>query len=1279
MLSNADLEHLLESDGAIGLEAPGSKQEAASKDEDADAEESRRKEAADSEVVLCDGAVRNTVRRRAASQGSRIGDGCIIAYRTAEGQPLSEVEVGIGEHALADEENTPSEGSDLERRWRFEIATMRGNQHDKFRMSVDERIDMASRLRERGNAMLKRGRLQRAADYYERGSSLMDVIEAEDMGSMGGMDGMGGMGGMAGMGGGKKDEKAVANNKRIRECQKPILLNWALARRFRRDARSCWQEAERKCAEVILDIDSSCVKALFRRGQCQVQLGNLEEAKKEPNTFLVLNQDLLKARDLDDSIAADVDKELAKLKRQQKVLDRQDRGWAQKALEKGLADARSAASNGREKPEENTDDGIQWLNSDVWRQCMILAVPLDLHATVNLMDPWGLATKGWQGRCMVFGLAFSFASAKGNEACWRVGFSYDSCCSPPRPDCFDSLYTYEVCCLNDGSDSQLPQDCHRKEDVPKLPRQLQCRGTHWVTGDEWAGFFWAHQLSQALGTSFLGWPNITALLQKANQSMQARQASEEDCIFGFAAVILHSLAGIERAAGSDAARKASSYAQRLLQRASGLEDCRWLQMINHDMFDHYNLVMGLEGRFQGWCPPDAPRVYVYDMGDLADRPISCARIGFWGSEVYVDRFLRHTGCRTQDAEAADLFFIPLYLTCWELQVGKHLTKEAKLMALEEMHDRISSLPYFQRKEGLDHVFLFGSSVWQLHRWRDIFPRSILLVVESEPIECNDIPWDDSCCPPDSWPACQKPDDYKPKGTETKIGELPVYSVGTGDKAILVLPDIFGWSSNQGRLMGIADTLADQGYRVLLSDPFYGDSAVGKEDIMGWITQFPFDKKIGADIEACVKHLQDQGCSSVGAVGFCWGVWAFCKSASMGVPLKCGVGPHPSTRLEGAFGGDEQAMMDKVNMPVLIMPAGNDPENLKDSNESAKNLPASSVLCTSKSWDLHCAFFWLLPGWKVRDIPGLTVQLTKVLKEMPDARRSEDSVQDMQHGWCCRGDLGQAEVKRDVEAAMKHMVDFFKLALQGLFPTLERPGGAPPDAAHRCSQPDGQVQALLSAQVRKAYLVTNETVRTALIHNLSHLPDVSIGSPVSGYADLMGNSKFCLCPKGASSRFFWGWRLSPLDELGCPLVEGASSYTSRLFEALFAGCIPVILSDHLRLPFDHVVNWSEFSIHWPMEEADLSLYRYLQGRLEHDAAGIMNLQRRGGETPPQEFEVVFDTGSGNLIIPSTACGSDACRMHRRFNSTASRTAVDVAFAENPDDQASSARTSFHMCW
>jgi hypothetical protein len=34
-------------------------------------------------------------------------------------------------------------------------------------------------------------------------------------------------------------------------------------------------------------------------------------------------------------------------------------------------------------------------------------------------------------------------------------------------------------------------------------------------------------------------------------------------------------------------------------------------------------------------------------------------------------------------------------------------------------------------------------------------------------------------------------------------------------------------------------------------------------------------------------------------------------------------------LKKKLGRDEQAMMDKVEMPVLLMPAGNDPENLKE--------------------------------------------------------------------------------------------------------------------------------------------------------------------------------------------------------------------------------------------------------------------------------------------------------------------------------------------------------------
>merc|ERR1712113_1276172 len=97
-------------------------------------------------------------------------------------------------------------------------------------------------------------------DYYERGSSLMDVLEAESLGMPGHVD-----------------KAAAERNQKIWACNKPLMLNWALIlMKLER-----WAEAERKCTEVLMDIDKLNVKALFRRGQCNVQLRLHAQARKD--------------------------------------------------------------------------------------------------------------------------------------------------------------------------------------------------------------------------------------------------------------------------------------------------------------------------------------------------------------------------------------------------------------------------------------------------------------------------------------------------------------------------------------------------------------------------------------------------------------------------------------------------------------------------------------------------------------------------------------------------------------------------------------------------------------------------------------------------------------------------------------------------------------------------------------------------------------------------------------------------------------------------------------
>eukprot|EP00443_Scrippsiella_acuminata_P121230 CAMPEP_0115593422 /NCGR_PEP_ID=MMETSP0272-20121206/11291_1 /TAXON_ID=71861 /ORGANISM="Scrippsiella trochoidea, Strain CCMP3099" /LENGTH=180 /DNA_ID=CAMNT_0003028687 /DNA_START=120 /DNA_END=658 /DNA_ORIENTATION=- len=68
--------------------------------------------------------------------------------------------------------------------------------------------------------------------------------------------------------------------------------------------------------------------------------------------------------------------------------------------------------------------------------------------------------------------------------------------------------------------------------------------------------------------------------------------------------------------------------------------------------------------------------------------------------------------------------------------------------------------------------------------------------------------------------------------------------------------------------------------------------------------------------------------------------------------------------------------------------------------------------------------------------------------------------------------------------------------------------------------------------------------------------------------------------------------------------------------------------------------------------------YRRGKIASFKTSYSGVLRIG--SPAQEFRVVFDTGSGNIVLPATECKSEACLVpgRRRFNLTASQTGVAI---------------------
>lgn len=84
---------------------------------------------------------------------------------------------------------------------------------------------------------------------------------------------------------------------------------------------------------------------------------------------------------------------------------------------------------------------------------------------------------------------------------------------------------------------------------------------------------------------------------------------------------------------------------------------------------------------------------------------------------------------------------------------------------------------------------------------------------------------------------------------------------------------------------------------------------------------------------------------------------------------------------------------------------------------------------------------------------------------------------------------------------------------------------------------------------------NSPVREKLLQVWENDPEISLhsGRLPTSYSDELLRSKFCLH------------------------VKGYEVNTARIGDALYYGCVPVIIANHYDLPFQDILNWKSFSI------------------------------------------------------------------------------------------------------
>lgn len=138
-----------------------------------------------------------------------------------------------------------------------------------------------------------------------------------------------------------------------------------------------------------------------------------------------------------------------------------------------------------------------------------------------------------------------------------------------------------------------------------------------------------------------------------------------------------------------------------------------------------------------------------------------------------------------------------------------------------------------------------------------------------------------------------------------------------------------------------------------------------------------------DVRTIFSYIETLGISTIGCLGFCWGIWVGFKASAAGFPLKAGAGAHPSIRLEEYHGSTPKKLSELVNCPMMIASARNDPPNVQEGGTVEQILKAR------------------FPQSFIKSFP------------------------DVDHGWVSRGNLEDPVISQSVSEALSAITTFLQ--------------------------------------------------------------------------------------------------------------------------------------------------------------------------------------------------------------------------------------------------------------